>query len=299
MIVLGIGSVLVWIGFLIQSSSFIQVIKYSYTGFIVLACGGVLIFIAFIGIVGAWKRSRFFLTLFVISSVIIGILLIAFGGVLIYLRDLSYSYLEDEESCRDHFEKSDDTSIRASNVFCKLYCPCDLEKSTADDLKIDQFYKGSAISVKNCNPCESIQTYEPHVQQELILWLDEELGIKVNVTECAITSDEFKDTYFKKYDKYITFITWIEKKFSCSGLCTAQKVRFFSDVTEDLPKESCYKDLRDWSRQMFLSYGIVSCILGVYQLAIIYFSLSLCLCPRRKIDLPPEMLSSPSKAFKG
>ena len=298
LIVLGIGSVLVWIGFLIQSSSFVQVIQYSYTGFIVLACGGVLIFIAFIGIVGAWKQRRFFLTLFIISSIIIGILLISFGGVLIYLRDLSSSYLKDEKSCRDHFEKADDTSQRASNVLCKLYCPCEIEDEQAAELQIDGFYKGSALNVKNCNPCESIQTYEPQVQQELILWIQEELGIQVNVTECAITSDEFQDKYFTKYEKYIPFITWLEKKFTCSGLCTQQNILYYSDVGE-IPSESCYEDLETWSREVFLNYGIVSIILGLYQLGILYFTLSLCLCPRRKIDLPPEALNSPSKAFKG
>ena len=51
-IILGIGSVLVWVGFLIQSSEFVYILEFSYAGFIVISCGGFLIFISFFGLVG-------------------------------------------------------------------------------------------------------------------------------------------------------------------------------------------------------------------------------------------------------
>lgn len=296
---LGIGSVLVWIGFLIQSSEFVQLLEYSYAGFIVIACGGILIFIAFIGIVGAWKLRRFFLTLFIIASIIIGILLITFGGVLIYLRDKSSDYLESSDSCRKHFENADDTSIMSSEILCKLYCPCELDDSVAQKLPIENFYKGSATNVKECNPCESIQTYEPTVQAELIAWIDQVLGIKVNVSDCAITADEFKLAYYgTKYKKYLSLIEWMESKFECSGICTQQKIQFLNNVADAIPDKSCYSDLRKWAKKMFLNYGIISLVLGFYQLSIIYFEFALCLCPKKRMDLPPEALNSPSKAFK-
>lgn len=299
LILLGIGSVLVWIGFLIQSSAFVQLLNYSYAGFIVIACGGILIFIAFIGIIGAWKQRRFFLTLFIISSIIVGILLVSFGGVLIYMRDLSSSYLQSTKTCRKHFEDADDTSFMAQNILCRLYCPCDLDEDTAKTLELEDFYKGSAVNVEECNPCESIQTYEPAVQAELIEWIDQNLNIKVNVSDCAITADEFKDSYFKsKYKKYFSLMDWMEDKFECSGLCTSQKLRYFTHVSEIIPDGSCYKKVKTWSRETFFNYGIISLVLGFYQLSIIYFDLALCLCPKRRMDLPPEALNSPSKAFK-
>ena len=298
-IILGIGSVLVWIGFLIQSSEFIQLLEYSYAGFIVIACGGILIFIAFIGIIGAWKLRRFFLTLFIIASIITGVLLISFGAVLIYLRDASSDYLESNDSCRKHFENADDTSIMSSEILCKLYCPCELDEGVAEKLQIENFYKGSATNVKECNPCESIQTYEPTVQAELITWIDQVLDIKVNVSDCAITANEFKSAYYEtKFKKYLPLIEWMEKKFECSGICTQQKIQFLNNVADAIPDKSCYSDLRKWAKRMFLNYGVISLVLGFYQLSIIYFELALCLCPKRRMDLPPEALNSPSKAFK-
>lgn len=298
-VVLGIGSVLVWVGFLVQSSAFIQVLQYSYAGFIVIACGGILIFIAFIGIIGAWKLRKFFITLFIISSIIIGVLLITFGGVLIYIRNISAEYLKDAATCQKHFSKADQTSILASSVFCKIYCPCALDKSSASTLGLKDFYKGSALNVMNCNPCESIQIYEPKEQNELQVWILNELNYTVNATDCAVTTIQYEDGYFgDTYIKYIPLITWIENRFDCSGLCKGHSVYFFSDVTKGFPTGACYKSVNDWAQKNFLNYGLVSIALGFYQVAILYFAFALCLCPKRKLDLPPDALNSPGKAFK-
>ena len=298
-IVLGIGSVLVWVGFLVQSSPFIQVLEYSYSGFIVIACGGILIFIAFIGIIGAWKQRKFFLTLFIISSLIIGILLITFGGVLIYVRNLSQTYLKDQASCQKYFPKADNTSVLASKVFCKLYCPCSLDASVAASLGFKDFYKGSAISTIVCNPCESIQTYNASVQLELQAWVNNTLGYSINSTDCGVTTTQYEDAYYTSvYEKYIPLVTWIEQQFLCSGLCTKLPIYYFSDITVGLPTTSCYKAVGSWAQKNFLNYGIVSIVLGLYEISIIYFACALCLCPKRRLDLPPSALNSPGKNFE-
>lgn len=297
-IVLGIGSVLVWVGFLVQSSAFVQVLEYSYSGFIVIACGGILIFIAFIGIIGAWKQRKFFLTLFIVSSLIIGALLITFGGVLVYVRQISEEYLKDKTSCIEHFPKADYTSILASEVFCKLYCPCSLEIEVANSLGFTDFYKGSAISTIECNPCESIQTYTIEVQDELAAWVNTTLGYEINATDCGVTTTQYSNKYYTSvYEKYIPLLTWVEKKFECSGLCTQQKILFFSDINQVLPTEACYTSVNEWAQRNFLNYGIVSIALGIYEIFIIYFAFALCLCPKRKLDLPPSALNSPGKAI--
>lgn len=298
-IVLGIGSVLVWIGFLVQSSQFIQVLEYSYAGFIIIACGGILIFVAFIGIVGAWKQRKFFLTLFIISSLVVGILLMIFGGVLIYIRNVSGQYLKDSSTCRLHFQAADDTALLASQVFCGLYCPCNLDSATVAKLNITDFYKGSAVNTINCNPCESIQTYDTGTQIELEIWIQSTLGYVVNATNCAITTTEYEDAYYGTYyEKYIPLMTWLETQFSCSGLCTSQKIYYFSDVTSGLPSNLCYTSVKNWAESNFMQYGIVSIVLGFYELVILYLAFSLCCCPKRKLDLPPSALNSPVKGFK-
>ena len=53
LITLGMGPILIWAGILAQSSLFIQIIDYSYIGFIIILAGLLLVFVAFIGIIGA------------------------------------------------------------------------------------------------------------------------------------------------------------------------------------------------------------------------------------------------------
>lgn len=298
-IILSAGSAFVWIGFFIHSSTYIELLDYSYTGYIVLMCGALLIVVAFIGIVAAWKTNFLLLSVFSVFIIIISTILIIFGGILIHLRKTSSEYLKSESECRKHFEKADDTSILASKVLCKLYCPCNLDESTANDLNIEDFYLGSAENVEECNPCENIQTYEPNVQQELMLWIDEVIGVKVYPTECAVTSEEFKDKYFgNSFKKYFPLISWMESKFKCSGLCTYQKVQFLNAVQHPIPDSACYNHVKNWSNKVFLAYGIVCMALGVYTYSILIFTFCLCFFTKRKFDLPTEVITSPSKSFK-
>ena len=284
LLILGIGCVLVWVGFLVQSSEFIQVLQFSYSGFIVIACGGTLIFISFFGIVGAWKQNKFFLSSFIIFSVIIGVLLITFGGVLLYVRSLSHQYLQNEDKCRLHFPSVDNTTIQASTVFCQLYCPCSLDRSILN-VTISDFYKGSADNMLECNPCESIQTYNTSTQDELISWIYTDLSYTVNVTSCGVTATQYQNGFFSaKYQSYIPLLTWIENQFSCSGLCTPQKIFMFSDVNQGLPSGACYQQVNDWAQENFQNYGIISIILGVFQIIIILFSSTLCCCPKKRLE---------------
>lgn len=283
-LVLGVGSVLVWVGFLIQSSEFVQVLQFSYSGFIVIACGGVLIGIAFLGIIGAWKERKFFLTLFIILGVVIGVLLITFGGVLIYIKTLSEDYLKDKTSCISKFEKADTASKIATEVFCTLYCPCSLD-TTIVDVVVDGLYKGSSDNVLVCNPCESIQTYTADVQDQLIAWIKNELGYTVTVTNCGVTTDEYENAYFEGYTTYLLLIQWMEEKFMCSGLCTAQELFMFSDVNQGIPVGSCFQLVSDWVQKNFLNYGVISIILGIFQLSILFFAAILCCCPRRRLEM--------------
>ena len=90
-----------------------------------------------------------------------------FGGVLIYIRNISADYLKTKDNCIQHFQKADEASILASEIFCQLYCPCALDAATAAQAKVNNFYKGSCNNVLTCNPCESIRTYNVSVQTEL------------------------------------------------------------------------------------------------------------------------------------
>lgn len=296
---LGIGSILIWIGFLIQSSDYVQLLEYTYIGYIILFCGSSLIIISFIGIVGAWKTNYFLICLYTLSVILIGALLIIFGAIILQLRNKSSEYFSSKSNCIKHFKDADQVSVLSSKVLCKLYCPCNLDEDTASQLGLQNFYKGAALNIKSCNPCEKIQTYEPDVQQELIVWMRNVLGANVTVTECAVTSQEFKEKYFEgKYFQYFSLLAWVEDKFGCSGLCTAQNVQVLNDVRNDVSGNACFRYVENWSQEKFLAYAIASIIIGVYQFCTLFFSLSLCYCPKRKFDMPPENLTTPSQAFK-
>ena len=282
-LVLGVGSVLVWVGFSVQASQFIQVLQFSYSGFIVIACGGVLIGIAFIGILGAWKERTLFLTLFILFGVSIGVLLITFGGILLYIRSLSDRYLKDEASCISNFKTANDASIQAATVFCKLYCPCSLN-STSVDVHVPDIYRGSADNILECSPCESIQTYSKTEQDRLILWIKDNLGYSVNATNCAVTASQYQDAYFGKYTDYLMLVQWMEERFMCSGLCTAEKLFMFSDVNQGVPSGSCYALVNQWAQTNFENYGIISIALGSFQLFILFFAAALCCCSPKRLQ---------------
>lgn len=295
-LVLGIGSVLIWVGFLVQASEFVQVIEFSYAGFIVIACGGVLIFIAFIGLLGAWKQRKLFLMLFIVFNIIIGVLLITFGGILIYIRNLSNQYLKDEQACSEKFPKADILASEASKYFCTLYCPCSLDTDNLPEnsgIDKENFYRGSADSFLECNPCEAIQTYEETVQDELLTWLRTTFNMtEANATNCGLTSLEFETTLIEKqYRNYIPLITWIENRFQCSSLCKKFDLLMFSSVTQKLPDVACYDQLNEWVQSNFRNYGIISIILGSYQLLLLLFAATLCCCPKKN---PLEPFTEPT-----
>lgn len=287
-LILGIGSVLIWVGYLVQASAFVSILKYTYTGYVVVACGGYLIFLSFFGLIGAWKQHRCLLGTYIIFTVVVGILLICFGSVLIYLRSVSEDYLNSQESCLEHFYKADNVSDHASEVFCTLYCPCSLNAAKLD-IEIDEFYRGSADNVMECDPCELASTYSADEQVQLIIWANETLNIDLNGTNCSISSSTFESNYFSNKEiSYFPLLTWIEEKFDCSGLCTQHKLLMFSDVNVAKPEKACYSSLNNWAKRNFLNYGIISIVLGTFQLIIISFAFALCCCSKTANLQPVE-----------
>ena len=58
----------------------------------------------------------------------------------------------------------------------------------------------------------------------------------------------------------------------------------FSDVNQGLPSGACYQQVNDWAQENFQNYGIISIILGVFQIIIILFSSTLCCCPKKRLE---------------
>ena len=264
-ILIAIGAVLIWGGYSFQNSPFISLINFPSAGYVMIAIGGALILFAAFGFFGAWKESKLLLALFIIIVSLIGLLLVAMGAAFLYARTLADTYLSDTADCVKQFESADEAAFKAASTLCTQYCPCEATDSYAIGLCKNLAYcsKGT-IDVLHCDPCIAVKDSGVVVTQDVINWVQENLGITVSSSSCDISSTFFTDTYFKAAEEYIPLLKWVEESFECSGLCIAQPFYLFSDINNGQPKDACMSSLYDWIQEKFLIFGIISIILGLY-----------------------------------
>lgn len=294
-LILGIGAVLIWGGYQLLILSVLKSFGYSFIGYIVIACGAVLILIGFLGFIGSWKQQKFLLAIFIIFGFIIGLFLIGIGAAAIYSRGVIDDYLSSETKCAENYKSVENAYEYAEDIMCKLYCPCkakneyidSLAQSAADESQENQYYvytHQGAKTILDCDPCfEMEKTISEDTKNTIIEWIEQNLGIKVTENTCSVTSSEFKDKYFTSSMRtYLPLIEWIEDQFDCSGLCIVRSVYLFSDVNNGEPSGSCRKEFNDWVQKNFQIVGIVGIIFGTYILLTILFSCTLCCCQRKK-----------------
>ena len=267
-LMLGIGAVLIWAGYMLQNSVFMSLINISYAGYIIIACGAALILVAFLGCIGAWKNKKLLLCLYIMVGIIISILLIAFGAVIIYARTVVDSYLGSESKCQSEFGDADSGYTQAGKIMCTVVCPCAVtnsyvQQTTCTDPTLDYCTEGT-VDIVDCNPCLEIQNVTAVEQAYIISWIKTELGLVVTPSNCVIPSGTIEDKYLSSAKKYLPLLKWIEESFSCSGLCVGQTLYYFSDINNGQPSGGCLTKVHDWAMSNFLTYGIVSIVLGSY-----------------------------------
>jgi hypothetical protein len=290
--------VLVWIGFSIQASAFIALLQLSYSGLIILSCGTFLIFSSFLGAVGAWKLNRGQLSCFTVLALVTSILLLCFGGVMLYLRSLSTQYFGSQANCLKEFPVADSVPISAAAIFCTLYCPCTLN-STLAGVDFGAVYQGSAQNATSCDPCLSYNTLTATEKGKVKQWIEKVVGEKME-NKCDLTTLQLNNRYFNgSKQKYIPFMAWAEGNFGCSGLCTEEKVFLFTDTNVGKPNGACFAPVYYWSQKNFLLFGIASEVLGSFQLVIVMLAATLVCCPRKKnVFAEPAAIESPRSELK-
>lgn len=287
------GCIVIWIGFLVSSSTLIQSLGYSYAGFLVITCGLVQFGLGFLGFVGMYKEKKLLVLAFICLSFLAGSLLLIGGSLVLYVREISGKILMSEDTCLEHFHKINNLSIYAGEVMCSLYCPCNIKK-TLKGVSLE-IAEGSAINSLECNPCENIQIYTSNKQEKIINWINTTLGYTVNSTSCAITPDEYKSSFFPREDiKYIDMIIWMEEKFSCSGMCTKQDLLLFTDVNKKIPEEACYHQVKYWAHENMQGYGAAFLIFGIFQLLSGIVGIFYQVKNKNLISLPAEEVSKPN-----
>jgi hypothetical protein len=270
-IFLGIGAVLIWSGYEVYKSPYNDITPYTYAADIIIACGAIILLMSFLGCLGAWKRNKLALAVFIIFVLIVAVLCIAFGAVALYARKKSSDYFGDQASCIQQFGDADQAANLAASALCLLYCPC-LDDSayvanyTAGNSSYFTSTTVGATNIMTCNPCMEINNTNPVVQQNLTQWIQDNLHQTVNNSNCSISQSTFEKEYFTtKMRDYMPVLTWIENTFDCSGLCTPQELYLFSDINNGKPKNSCLTEVNDWAQKYFLVAGVIAIIFGIFM----------------------------------
>lgn len=220
-----------------------------------------------------------------VISFIVGILLLAFGGVFIYVRnELLPSYLEEESDCLDFdaFKTAEEGLQKSMDVICTIYCPCKMDNEiyvkVFPKLNPDQTQVTYGTdNVVDCNACDGVSTLPATDQADVYTWIFDNLGIDVAAEgECTVGTDTYKDEYLSDYKQYLPLIKWTENYFDCSGLCISRPIYLFSDINDGVPGGSCREQLYDWAREQFLTLGAIGVAVGIYQLLVFMMAAGLC-----------------------
>lgn len=285
-LLLGVCGALIWLGFFLKDQEVVKTITdYSHEIFLILVIAGAFLGLVFlIGCFGTWKKNSCCLGIFVILNFLIGATVVLLGVGLIYARHTIDNELGTTEKCLDNFEDADSAVVSAESYFCHFECACTMNDETKKETNYSkEVITGSAKSMLKCEPCETLENYDgsnaDYVKGAVLDWLKENVNPKINKANCKeyASSDDMLDYYFTDDEqKYLSLLTWVEKQFSCSGLCSAQKIYLFSDVNHGVPKGSCYTQLRNWIKEHFLTYAIVFISIGSYMLLMVFVSCGLC-----------------------
>ncbi|OMJ93169.1 hypothetical protein SteCoe_3991 [Stentor coeruleus] len=288
-LIIGIGAVLIWAGYQLQNSIFLDLLEFAYAGYIIIACGAALILVSFLGFIGTWKEKKLLEAIFIIFIILIAIIIIAFGAVVIYARQVADDYLGNKEDCHNQFGDADDATQKVVEALCTLYCPClatDAYLINYIAVNVTEPYSFSdqgAENVLDCDPCLAIPVVNTTLQDEIIQWINEKLKMDVSIDDCSVTTSQYKDEYFTSdMRKYFPLLKWVEENFKCSGLCYPRGLYMFSDVNNGEPENSCITEINDWAQSNFLAYGIVSIIFGFYLVLVLFMSCTVCCCPKKK-----------------
>lgn len=143
--------------------------------------------------------------------------------------DSSWSFTGKLSDARDYIENMYDT---ADSFYCESVCPCAADWPSFPSSKVT-----SSTGVVNVLGCESyIEDY-------------------YNDSGANLVFGDYNNDNYAKFEKYAEYFAKIEKRYKCSGMCTAKEYYYFWDVNngnewgsgtdDDAPSDACVDSIKN------------------------------------------------------
>ena len=256
-IILCLGGLIVWLGRSLAQQEIIDGIDAKYVGYVIIAFGGWLIVVGFVGGLGAYFRNICALIIYAKLLITTSLILIAFGGLGLHYSHKISDALNDPSACRgnDFMKNANDAVILGNEQICTPVCPCAANITVFGESRYANFTLGSATKLQDCNPCESDAPEMQHYKQE--------------AGYCAKggSTSDFEDEYYSSGERrYFVLLKFVENEFKCAGVCDDVPFFAFSDINNGIPTKNCREDLGNWVQKYPERYSAVVLAVGVVLL---------------------------------
>ena len=282
LVMAGIGGFFIWWGNSMRSTEFISAIDVEPVFLAIMAVGGLLVCIAFFGLLVACCANKCFICVYAPMMLFISLVLLVLGVGLLVVRHQFENYLEDDCKEYDAFEDADKELVNAASYFCKNECPCAFDADKVADFEADGYVHRSwgATKITDC-PCGNAEGDD----------FDDAPGVLSYLTDstCDAARTEFHDQYIGSNDEYFDFLEWMEDELDCSGFCTKLEFYMFTDVNNGDPDENCKDALLDYIKQQMLIGGVVGLLVGIWFFLVDIWAYALCYREKKTGENDKEM----------
>lgn len=213
---------------------------------VTIGFGVFLIVLAILGLIGAWKKSSLYLTIYNIGVAIFFVIFLAIAiAAFVVFKKYSSSDVQSTNLCKEQtwLQDLDDYANNANKLLCSLSCPCGANITSTWITE-----NTSLIWVVNNGP--------------------------VRVQDCP--------NYNNSDDSKLNVMRKLEEKFDCAGICTTSTYYTFSDVNRGQPTDECSQKLMDILLKYSKEIGAVTVVIAGVLLLIMVFSCCLCCHPKKK-----------------
>ena len=272
-VMLGCGGLIVWLGRRLQKEEITDGADLEYYPLVIIAFGGWLIIVGFVGILSAWFRTHLGMALYILLVISTTCVLIALAAVGLTMAQNLKDALDEEGKCRgnDYLRHANDAVLLANEQICTGVCPCKVGVDTFGEATYANFTIGPAMRIQDCSPCNSLA---PEMQPYKL-----QLGYCTNGGKAS----DFTDYYYSSTERaYFALIAMFERDYRCAGVCQDVPYYAFTDVNKGTPTKNCRIELQNWVEVYPLRYCAVIVAVGLVLFLTTIFDFCFVCHPYRK-----------------